>query len=75
MVGEVQVRIVHPHRAALAEGDEAKLLPEPGHQVQARLDVVAKLDVGGSGPLEESRRGDMHVGPVPLQMEERGIKA
>ena len=50
VVGEVEVRIVDPDGRALAEGDEAELLAEARHEVQARLDVVAELDVGGRGP-------------------------
>ena len=50
MVGEVQVRVVDPDGPALPEGHEAQLLAEAGHEVQARLDVVAELEVGGAGP-------------------------
>ena len=45
VVIEVEVRVVDPDRAALAEGDEAELLAEARDEVQARLDVVAELFV------------------------------
>ena len=53
---------------------EAQLLAEAGHQVQPRGDVVAELLVGGRGPLEDDRRGDVHVGALPLHVEERGVE-
>ena len=43
VVVEVEVRVVDPDRAALVERDEAQLLAEARHQVQARGDVVAEL--------------------------------
>jgi hypothetical protein len=74
VVGEVEVGVVDPDRAPLAEGYEPELLPEPGHQVKARGDVVAELEVGGRGPLEQGGRGDVHVRIAPLQVEERGVQ-
>jgi hypothetical protein len=62
--------VVDPDRAALPEGDEADFLPEPRHQVKARGDVVAKLHIGGRGALEQRGRGHVHVGAIPLQMQE-----
>jgi hypothetical protein len=75
VVTEVQVRIVDPDRPALAQGDEAHLLPEPRNQWQAGLDVIAKLDVGRGRALEQCGRGDVHVGAVLLQVEERGVQS
>ena len=43
VVLEVQVRVIDPDRAALAERDEAQLLAKAGDQVKARGDVVAEL--------------------------------
>ena len=45
VVGEVEVRVVDPDRAAHVEGHEAKLLAKARDQVQTGLDVVAELDV------------------------------
>ena len=70
VVVEVEVGVVDPDRPALVEGDEAQLLAEARHQVQARLDVVAELVVGGRRALEDDRRGDVHVGAGPLHVEE-----
>jgi hypothetical protein len=70
VVAEVEVRIVDPDRSSHAERHEAQLLTEAWHQVQSRLDVVAELRVEGRGPLEQRGRGDVHVRPIPLQMEE-----
>ena len=75
VVVEVEVGVVDPDRAALLEGHLAQLLAEAGDEVQARLDVVAELAVGGSGALEDDRRGDVHVGPRPLHVEERGVES
>ena len=58
VVVEVEVGVVDPDRPALVEGDEAQLLAEARHQVQARGDVVAELRVGGRRRLRRrsSRR-------------------
>ena len=74
VVVEVEVRVVDPDRPALAEGDEAQLLAEARHQVQARGDVVAELVVGGRRALEDDRRGDVHVGAGALHVEEGRIE-
>jgi hypothetical protein len=74
VVTQVQVGVVDPDRATAAEGDEPKLLAEPGDEVQPGGDVVAELDVGRCRALEERRRGDVHVGAVALEVEERGVE-
>lgn len=70
VVGEIEVRVVDPDRPPLTEGHEPELLAEAGNAVQPGFDVVAKLEVGRGGPLEQRGRGDVHVRPIPLQMEE-----
>ena len=75
VVFEVQVGIVDPDGAALAEGNEAQLLPESWHQVEPRGEVVAKLLVLGSRALEQSGRGDVHVSRAVLQVKEGGIQS
>ena len=75
VVVEVQVRVVDPDRAALAERHAAQLLAEARHQVEARGDVVAEFLVRGRRPFEDDRRGDVHVGAVPLHVEEGRIES
>ena len=75
VVVEVQVGVVDPDRAPLAERDEAKLLAEPRDEVEARLDVVAELVVGRRRAVEDDRRGDVHVGTAALHVEECGVEA
>ena len=75
VVVEVEVRVVDPDRPALVEGDEAQLLAEARHQVQARADVVAELGVGRRRALEDAGRGDVHVGAGALHVEEGGIES
>ena len=75
MVVEVQVGVVDPDGPAEVSGHEPDLLAEARNQVQARADVLAELDVGGSGAVEQGRRGDVHVRPVVLEVQERGIEA
>ncbi len=74
VVVEVEVGVVDPDRAALVEGDEAQLLAEARDEVQARGDVVAELRVARRRPLEDDRRGDVHVGAGSLHVEERGVE-
>ena len=75
VVAQVEVRVVDPLGPALAERDHAQLLAEAGHQVKARVDVVAQLVVGGGRPLEQGRGGDVHVGGASLEVQERRIEA
>ncbi len=75
VVVEVEVGVVDPDRAALAEGDEAELLAEARDEVQARLDVVAELFVGRRRAVEDDHRGDVHVGAASLHVEECGVES
>ena len=75
VVAEVELGVVDPARAALAEGDEPQLLAEAGDQVQARGDVLAQLVVVGRRALEQRGRGDVHVRGPPLEVQERGVQA
>ena len=74
VVVEVEEGVVDPDRPALVEGDGAQLLAEAGDEVQARLDLVAELLVGGRLAVEDDHRGDVHVGAGALHVEERGIE-
>ena len=75
VIVEVQVRVVDPDRPALVEGDEPQLLAEAGDQVEPRLEVVAEVVEIGRRAFEDHRRGDVHVRPVALEMEERRVQA
>ncbi len=75
VVIEVEEGVVDPDRPALLEGDEAQLLAEARDEVQPRLDLVAELFMGRRAALEEDRRGDMHVRPGPLHMEEGSVES
>jgi hypothetical protein len=55
VVIEVELRVVHPHGPSLSEGDESELLPKPGHEMEARLDVVPKLLLARRWSLEDRR--------------------
>ena len=75
VVVEVEVGVVDPDRPALVERDERELLAKARHQVQPGLQVLAELVVGGRRAVEDHRRGDVHVGPVALEVQERGVEA
>ena len=75
VVLEVEVRVVDQDRAALAERHLAQLLAELRHQVQPRGDVVAELLMRRRRPLEDDRRGDVHVRARPLHVEEGRVES
>jgi hypothetical protein len=75
VVIEVEVRVVDPDRTPLSERHEAELLAEPRHEVEARLDVVAKLFVARRRPVEDDHRGDVHVGAAALHVEEGRVES
>ena len=71
----VEVGVVGPHRASLAEGDVRQALAIAGDQVQSADDVVDQFLEGRSLTLEDHHRGHVHVGSgVVLQVQERGIE-
>jgi hypothetical protein len=75
VVLEVQVRIIDPDRPTLAEGHETKLLAKARHQMQPQFDVIAELVVRRRRALEDRRRGDVHVGAIALQVQERRVQS
>jgi hypothetical protein len=75
VVVEVEPGIVDPARPALAEGDEAKLLAKPRDEVQAGLDVGAKVVERGCRALEERGRGHVHVRRASLEVQEGCVEA
>ena len=74
VVLDVEVGIVHPDRPAELEGDEAHLLAVARHQVELGLDHVDHVGERRLGPLEDRHRGDVHVGDVVLDVQERGVQ-
>ena len=75
VVLDVEVGIVHPDRPPELQGDEADLLAVARDEVELALhhrdDVLGK---GRRGALEDGDRGDVHVGHVVLDVEERRIE-
>ena len=55
------------------EARVGELLPVPGHEVQARLDVRAQVLVGRRRALEGHHRPDVHVRPALLLVEKRHV--
>ena len=75
VVAGVEVRVVDPHRAALAERDEREPLAVARHEVQARLDVRDELVVRRRRPVEHHARGDVHVRRgVVLEVQEGAVE-
>ena len=71
----VEVRVVGPHRPALAERDVGEPLAVARHEVQARLDVLDELRVRRRRALEDHHRRDVHVrGRVVLEVQERRVQ-
>jgi hypothetical protein len=75
MVGEVEVRVVDPHRAALAERHEREPLAVSRHQMKPPIQQLEQLVVGGRLTLEHGARRDVHVGAVALEVQERAVEA
>ncbi len=73
--GDVEVRVVDPDRTPLAEGNEGQSLPVAGNEMQARLDRLDQLVVGRWRALEHRAPGDMHVGRLALEVQERAVES
>ena len=71
---DVEVRIIHPHRAALVERDEGQALAVARHQVQPGHDLRDELVVGGGFAVEHHAAGHMHVRGVTLQVQKRAVE-
>ena len=74
VVAQVQVRVVDPARPALAERHEGELLAVARDEVEPALDPRDELVVGGRVAVEEHHRGDVHVGGVVLEVQERRVE-
>ena len=74
VVARVEVRVVDPHRAPLAERHVRELLAVARHEMQARLDRVDELLVAGRLSLEDQHRRHVHVRAAALEVQEAGIE-
>jgi hypothetical protein len=63
---DVEVRIVHPHRAPLVERHEGQPLSVARHQVQPGDDLGDQFFIGRRRALEHHAAGHVHVGGVSL---------
>jgi hypothetical protein len=75
MEGDVEVRVVHPDRPALVEGDEGQALAIARNEVQPAGDLLHQLVVGGGVALEHHASGDVHVRGVALEVQERAVES
>ena len=69
VVAQIEIGIVDPDRAALAERHERQPLPVPGHEVQPCLDRLDQIVVRWRGAGEHGAARDVHVGRVALEMQ------
>ena len=69
VVAQVEMRIVDPHRAALAERHVRQSLPVAGHEVQAQLDRLDEIVVRRRGAVEHGAGRHVHVCRVALEMQ------
>ncbi len=74
VVVDVEVLVVHPHRPAQVERDEADHLAVAGNERKLARDHVHDVGVARSRPLEDPDGGDVHMAHVVLDMQERRIE-
>ena len=74
VVLNVEMRVVDPDRAPQLERDEADLLAVARDQVQLGVHHGDDVAEGRRGTLEDGHRGDVHVGHVVLNVEERRVQ-
>ena len=74
VVAQVQMRVVHPARAPLAERDEGEALAVARDEPEAALDGLQEVVVGGRGSLEEHHRRHVHVRGRVLDVQERCVQ-
>ena len=73
VVREVEMRVVHPDRAAEAEGDEADFLAVPRDEAQLAVDHLLEILERRGRAFEDAHTPDVHRIHRPLDMEERGV--
>ena len=74
VVLDVEVRVVHPDRPPELEGDDADLLAVARDEVELGVDHGHDVGVRRRRALEDGHRGDVHVGHVVLDVEERRVQ-
>ena len=74
VVADLEVGIVDPHRAALAERHERQPLAVAGHEVQSRLDRLDQLVIRRGGAVEHRAARHVHVRRVALEMQKRAVE-
>ena len=74
VVAQVEVRVVHPLRPALAERHEREPLAVARHEAEAAVDRLEQVVVRRRVALEDHHPGHVHVGGGVLQVEERGVE-
>ena len=74
VVLDVEVRVVHPHRAPELERDEPHSLAVARHEVELGVDHVDDVGERWRRAFEDGDRCDVHVGHVVLDVEERRIQ-
>ncbi len=75
VVAQVEVWVVDPLRAALAERDEGEPLAVARHEGEATFEGLEEVGVGGRGALEQHHARHVHVGGGVLQVEEGRVEA
>src|SRR5579871_1553774 len=73
VVGQVEVRILDPHRPTEAERHEADLLAIAGHQIELRGHHLVQPLERRCVALEDARAADVHGVVRTLDVEERGV--
>ncbi len=74
VVLDVEMRVVHPDRASQLEGNGADLLAVARDEVELGIHHGDDVAERRRGALEDGDRGNVHVGHVVLDVEERGVQ-
>ena len=74
VLGDLEVRVVDPHRGAHLQRRRGELLAQPGQQVQAAADVGDEVVVARRRALADHDRPDRHVAVRFLVGEERRVE-
>ena len=73
VVGEVEVRVLHPYRATQPERHEADLLPIAGYERKLARDHVLESLKRGRGTFEDADTADVHRVRRSLDVQERRV--
>ncbi len=72
--GDVEVRVIDPHRSPLVERNEREPLAVARHEMQPPDDLLDELLVDRRGAVKDHAAGHVHVRRVPLEMQEGAIE-